>query len=870
MALALAALGSGGCGRSRPRPDKRAHGTPKAAPIPAVPLRLTPQGTRPFREHLSAGRHRRYGLSLQAEQYLQLTVDQLGVDVAVTMRDPAGKRLLRVDSPNGAQGAEDLFLVAKTSGVHVLEIDVFEGSGDYEIRVEALRAAEPDDRKRAAAAEAISRARLLEHEGRGEAAAAGYRQAAPLWRDVGDEAHEAWALYWLSLLYTGKPAHRPESAQILSRALSLFQRVHNEQLQAVILGNLGKVRAEMGDYEQAGLCQEQALALWQKLGDVESQAARLNALAIIRVRQGRMHAAIDLYSRSAEVWRQRGEWNKVATIRTNLGALYERLGESRMALDHYRHALALLDQRPDSAQRAVILTKLGNVLLGLDGPAPALEQYRKALDLRRQKHDTRGEAVTLNSVGLAQLKANQPGEALQAFSAAVKIFQQEHDGQDQATALSNLGLAFERLGQTERAREHYEKALAEARGSSDLESEELALFGLARVARSQGKLGEAEQWSEQTLNVVETVRSRVGRPDLQASYQAARQEQYEFLIDLLAERHRREPERGHAARAFMVSERARARSLLDLLSFADNPLRPAEMRRLDELSRRINTRHLDLLAASSKGLAIDRGGDGELTALLESFRQAKAGPPKPGLSPRSTPPNPTLAQVQTVVLDPKTLLLEYFLGEKRSFLWAVTASEARFVTNLPGRAQIEEAARRTYERMTESHLQTGEAAARQSAAKLSRMILGPVADLLGRRRLVIVAPSILQIVPFAALPHPVAGDSKGRGEPRPLILDHELVSLPSVSVLMALRSQLAGRQPPRGLLAVVADPVLEPDDRRLRSATVAAMKDRRMPQLRRLPNTGEEAEAILGLAGSEPVLAASGFEANRELVQSGR
>ncbi|HSS49532.1 MAG TPA: tetratricopeptide repeat protein, partial [Thermoanaerobaculia bacterium] len=538
---------------------------------------------------------------------------------------------------------------------------------------------------------------------------------------------------------------------ILTRTLGLFRRAHDERQQALVLSRLANVQVELGDYERAGTLQEQALALWQRLDDLKEQAARLNDLANIRVRQGRMHAAIDLYSRSAELCRRRGAWTGVATISTNLGLLYDLLGESRMALDHYRRALALLDQWPSSAQRAVVLTKLGDVLLGLDGPAPALEQYRRALALRRQINDTRGEAVTLNSIGLAQLKANQPTEALQAFSAAAKIFRQVGDVQDEATALGNLGLAFERLGHPDRAREQYEKALAEARGGSDLQSDETALFGLARVARAEGKLEEAERLIEQTLNSVEAARSRVGRPDLQASFQATRQSEYGFLIDLLAERHRREPERGHDARAFAVSERARARSLLGLLSFAGNPLQPAELRRLDELSQRINARHLDLLAAASRGLASERSGDGEVAALLESFRQAKAGPPEARIAPQGAPPVPSLAQVQTGILDSETLLLEYFLGEERSFLWAVTSSDVRFVADLPGRAKIEEATRRTYGQMIESHHQTGEAAASQAAAKLSRMILGPVADLLGRRRLVIVAPSALQSVPFAAL-----------------------------------------------------------------------------------------------------------------------
>jgi CHAT domain-containing protein len=118
----------------------------------------------------------------------------------------------------------------------------------------------------------------------------------------------------------------------------------------------------------------------------------------------------------------------------------------------------------------------------------------------------------------------------------------------------------------------------------------------------------------------------------------------------------------------------------------------------------------------------------------------------------------------------------------------------------------------------------------------------------------VVASGALQVVPFAALPAPARDGEATLAEPRPLVLDHEIVSLPSVSVLAALRSQAGSRRRPGRLLAVLADPVLE----------------RAEPPLRPLPHARREAEALLELAGGEPVLAAFGVDAQRELVLSGR
>src|SRR5262249_28036621 len=106
----------------------------------------------------------------------------------------------------------------------------------------------------------------------------------------------------------------------------------------------------------------------------------------------------------------------------------------------------------------------------------------------------------------------------------------------------------------------------------------------------------------------------------------------------------------------------------------------------------------------------------------------------------------------------------------------------------------------------------------QAAASLSRMLLAPVAAELEQKRLLIVAEGVLQYVPFAALP--LGGD-----EARPLIVDHEIVNLPSASVLAMLREEFGGRKPASKTVAVLADPVFTANDSRLATAVKTAAHD---------------------------------------------
>jgi CHAT domain-containing protein len=144
-------------------------------------------------------------------------------------------------------------------------------------------------------------------------------------------------------------------------------------------------------------------------------------------------------------------------------------------------------------------------------------------------------------------------------------------------------------------------------------------------------------------------------------------------------------------------------------------------------------------------------------------------------------------------------------------------------------------------------------------------LLGPLAGRLDGQLLVVAASGVLEYIPFAALPHP---DHRQRR----LVEEHEVVRLPSASVLAVLRQQTAARTPAPGLVAILADPVFDADDPRLASLAPGEEEQEAMdlPPLGRLRSSSREAEAIVSLAGEGTALVALGFDANRELATSRR
>lgn len=200
---------------------------------------------------------------------------------------------------------------------------------------------------------------------------------------------------------------------------------------------------------------------------------------------------------------------------------------------------------------------------------------------------------------------------------------------------------------------------------------------------------------------------------------------------------------------------------------------------------------------------------------------------------------------------------------------------------LPGRGRIEALARTAHDLLGTPD--PGRAAeVRQSLAALSDVLLGPVRESLRDERLVVVAEGALLYVPFAALPVP---DLNAPGAAVPLVVRHEIVSLPSMAVLGELRRTAAAREP-RGLsLAVLADPVFAKDDPRVTAekqggadaaAPASGEAVRGAPggipgiPTARLAWTRREAEGIAAEAGARPTLLALDFDASRDLATSPR
>lgn len=98
------------------------------------PAILSPGG--PISQRVVPPQAHRFALPLRSGESAELVVDQKGVDVAVDMLDPRGRLLDTIDSPNGRNGPEPVFVVARTTGTHLVVVRPLDGEPPGDITID--------------------------------------------------------------------------------------------------------------------------------------------------------------------------------------------------------------------------------------------------------------------------------------------------------------------------------------------------------------------------------------------------------------------------------------------------------------------------------------------------------------------------------------------------------------------------------------------------------------------------------------------------------------------------------------------------------------------------------------------------------------
>lgn len=699
------------------------------------------------------------------------------------------------------------------------------------------------------------------------------------------------------------------SAKQFEDALKIFSEIGDRQGEARALLFQGYIVGGLGDRESAVPKINRALDLYRATGNKIGEALCLTVLALASP-QGNEARAIKLHRDARDIFRSIGDGQSEAIALNGVGQAYENLKDYPTALGNYQEALRVSQKQGNLDLESVALLSVARVYRLSGDFDQAVANCEQSLKLSRSAKKVLTEITVLNE--LANLYAAQGNhkKTIALYQKILRFYAGISDRRRQAMAWNDLGNAYFRFDEKQEALKSYERALSLSEQAGDNSVLVSSLYNIARAQSDLGALQPALASIEKSIKIIEETRENVTSPDFRISYFSGVREHYDLYIDILMQLDHQNPGQGFSTAAFLTSERARARALLDILTEVRADIRQGvapELLAREQYVRgllRAQAQYQMNLSISEKNSEEKEEVARQINQLRTDYQEIEAQlrDQNPRVSGFSQSAPLSLEQVQAELRDGNTILLEYALGDERSYLWAITADSLRSY-ELPSRTILEKAGREVYKLLTarqevgegmaadyQANVETSDRAYYEKAQNLSQLLLGPVADQLGNKRIVIVTEGVLQYIPFDSLPSPrsnVAQNDKlalpATAEDRRLLLDtNEIAALPSVSTLAAIRRHQPRVAASDKLVAIFADPVFNRNDDRLQKINLdspSSDSDQHSNEialrgltgnagLPRLVHSSEEADAIVATTPRGTAMVAKAFDANRETAMT--
>ena len=635
------------------------------------------------------------------------------------------------------------------------------------------------------------------------------QQALAIWREQTEPSWEAWSLVRIGFAHSDL-SQQEKAVEYLGQGLGLYQVAKNRSGEGEALLRLGIAYMRLTQYEKAFEHLQRALAIKREVKDRAGEGRTLIIMGQVQVYLGQSENAIEYFAPAIGINQEVKEGRTQAIALFSLGNAYLGLSKFEKAAEVFEQARLISQEIKNRAYEGVALANLGaayantyrrekgieyieqalpifrefkdrnseiSMLINLCLNYASLSQYEKAigyveeaLPLAREIKDRLLEGRALQQMGEMYLNQRKFEKAIEFLESAVAIYREIKARSWEAATLSPLGVTYYELKQFEKAIAYQEQALTINREINDQAKIVSSLYQIARTENRRGDLARAQTFVEEGIKNAESLRAELGSTEFRSAYLAADSVQgsYRLYTEVLMRRHQTEPTKRFDALAVEVGERQRARSLLDLLTVANINLRegvdPTLIERERAVAKQLNDKARTQTSTPEQAAALKQ----EISQLENEYERAQVAIRK--ASPRYAAliqPQPLKLREIQAQLDADTLLLEYALGEERSYLWAISKDSLKSY-ELPKEAEIRHSALSVQEMLTarstakrgesalerQQRISQAEAQLPAAAQTLSQTVLAPVAAELGNKRLVIVADGALQYIPFAMLPEP--------------------------------------------------------------------------------------------------------------------
>jgi serine phosphatase RsbU (regulator of sigma subunit) len=132
-----------------------------------------------------------------------------------------------------------------------------------------------------------------------------------------------------------------EALEAHQKALTIQERIGDQQGIAACYNNIGNIHHNQGRYAEALEAYQKALAIFERIGDQQGIASSYNNIGDIHKAQGRYAEALEAYQKALAIRERIGDQRGMASSYNNIGIIHRVQGRYTKALEAYQKALAI-------------------------------------------------------------------------------------------------------------------------------------------------------------------------------------------------------------------------------------------------------------------------------------------------------------------------------------------------------------------------------------------------------------------------------------------------------------------------------------------------------------------------------------------------
>lgn len=585
-----------------------------------------------------------------------------------------------------------------------------------------------------------------------------------------------------------------ESIGSFNDAIRLARKIESKAHELKCLRQQSVTYWKLYDFQRFLELNEAALSLAKAINHVKEEGRCLNNIGVCHEMNTNYSKALIFYFKALKIARDLESKFEESILLNNIGLIYKNVGNYKKAIDFFEESLSIDEKLDIQSNISKDLNNIGTlyrqkslIFGGENNFHIALNYYKRGLEIAKRLANIQTEIQLINNIGTVLIDMGNYEEAMKYFQSGFCKAELVHDMEAMGMIMANVGITHFHVGNFDRALEYLEKSI---KIGKDLQANQIlweAFFWQGRCYEKKMEFQRAINAYEKAINIIENLRSQITLDTDKTGFARDKLKVYGFLLELLHRLHSDQPQLGFEKELFHIVERAKARSYLESLKESKiditEKLTPELSKQEKAISREISTITAHLSQSNHPS-----GKRGELIKELKQKEDeyfeliSRIRFSIPEIADIVSPKPRSVESIRDAIVDNETAIVEYFLGENRSFMFLVTKDDLKFYS-LPSKITIENSLKayiKVLSQIPKGRSFKGSLASKRICQELM-LSDEKIPDQI--QNLIIIPDGILYYLPFETL---IDSSQKGTSGDVYLIEKYRISYSPSASSLMFL------------------------------------------------------------------------------------